>query len=322
MLSPTEFRLGRRAFLRSAAFAAAGTVAGLPKSLFPDMGTASLANEATRNPKRVDAHLHCFAGTEDPRFPYHERAPYRPADVASPEQLLRCMDEGGVDYAIVVHPEPYQDDHRYLEHCLRVGAGRLKGTCLFFSERPDAKRQLRQLASRLPIVAARVHAYAPDRLPRFDGVELREFWKAAGELGLAIQLHLEPRYAPALEPLIRDLPETRVLIDHLGRPMQGTHEEHDVIVRWSRFPHTIMKFSSIPSVRNYPHRDPATVIKRLLSAYGPERMIYGGGFSASATGSSYRAAFEAARAYLSDLSDTDQARILGENARQLFGFPS
>ncbi len=33
------------------------------------------------------------------------------------------MTEGGVDHAVVVHPEPYQDDHRYLEHCLAVGKG-------------------------------------------------------------------------------------------------------------------------------------------------------------------------------------------------------
>ena len=41
-----------------------------------------------------------------------------------------------MDYAVVVHPEPYQDDHRYLEHCLDVGRGKLKGTCLFFADRP------------------------------------------------------------------------------------------------------------------------------------------------------------------------------------------
>src|SRR5262245_31751519 len=72
---------------------------------------------AQRRVPVVDTHLHCFAGRNDKRFPYHERAPYRPEEVATPEHLLRCMDGGGVDYAVVVHPEPYQDDHRYLEHC-------------------------------------------------------------------------------------------------------------------------------------------------------------------------------------------------------------
>ena len=69
----------------------------------------------------VDTHLHCFAGSADKRFPYHKDAPYTPDDPATPEHLLKCMDGAGVDFAVVVHPEPYQDDHRYLEHCLSVG---------------------------------------------------------------------------------------------------------------------------------------------------------------------------------------------------------
>ena len=78
----------------------------------------------------IDTHLHCFAGAKDVRFPYHPRAPYRPEPAATPELLLKCMEGAGVSHAIVVHPEPYQDDHRYLEYCLEVGKGRLKGTCL------------------------------------------------------------------------------------------------------------------------------------------------------------------------------------------------
>lgn len=88
---------------------------------------ACSSSRTTPTPMIVDTHVHCFAG-DDPRFPYHERAPYRPTAVATPEHLLACMDGAGVHRAIIVHPEPYQDDHRYLEHCLTVGNGRFKGT--------------------------------------------------------------------------------------------------------------------------------------------------------------------------------------------------
>lgn len=79
----------------------------------------------------IDTHVHCFAGTSSSAFPYHPQAPYRPVAPTPPELLLTRMDEAGVDRACVVQPEPYQDDHRYLEHCLQIGDGRLKGTCLF-----------------------------------------------------------------------------------------------------------------------------------------------------------------------------------------------
>src|SRR5262245_11266416 len=170
----------------------------------------------------VDTHLHCFAGKDDSKFPYHKDGPYQPADPATPEHLLKCMADGGVDYAIVVHPEPYQDDHRYLEHCLAVGKGKLKGTCLFFAGRDGNAEKLKALAKAVPLVAGRIHAYNPDRLPPFGKPELTALWKLYADAGLAVQLHFEPKYAEGFTPLIKEFKDTTVLIDHLGRPFQGT----------------------------------------------------------------------------------------------------
>lgn len=234
------------------------------------------------------------------------------------------MKSASVDYAIVVHPEPYQDDHRYLEHCLDVGDGRLKGTCLFFADRPGFSAAMTSLVkkNRDRIVAARVHAYAPGRLPPFGTREMRQLWATAADLGLAIELHFEPRYAPGFEPLIQEFSGTTVIIDHLGRPMQGTVEEHDRVVRWSGYPNTVMKVSSIPDQLKYPHRDVKPIIRRLSDAFGAGRMIYGGGFSATATGDSYRAYRQTVSNLLAHLSTEEQAKVLGQNAAELFGLPT
>jgi predicted TIM-barrel fold metal-dependent hydrolase len=230
------------------------------------------------------------------------------------------MDEAGVDCAVVVHPEPYQDDHRYLEHCLEVGGKRLKGTLLVFADRPGSLERMSDLCKRLDVVSTRIHAYAPDRLPPFGKPELRELWKTATDNGLAVQLHFEPRYAPGFEPLIKEFPQTRVIVDHLGRPLQGTRREHQAVVRWARFDNTVMKLSSLPTTGSYPHRDIGPAVRELADAYGADRMIYGGGFGPDATGKTYRQAFEHARSYVSHLTATDQAKIFGENASRLFGF--
>jgi predicted TIM-barrel fold metal-dependent hydrolase len=300
----------RREFLRTATGAA---VAGSLPLL------ARLDAAEPRTPI-VDTHLHCFAGDKDPRFLYHPQGPYRPADASTPEQLLKCMDGAGVDYAIVVHPEPYQDDHAYLEHCLAVGGKRLKGTCLFFADRPGSLEKMPALAKKTALVAARVHAYAPDRQPPFGKPELKNLWKTAGDLGLAVQLHFEPRYAPGFEPLIKEFPATRVIIDHLGRPLQGTPEEHAVVIGWSKYKNTVMKISSLAEATNYPHRDIAPIVKSLVAAYGPDRLIYGGGFGPGATADSYLAMHKKVRALLGDLSAADQAKVLGGTAAKLFGF--
>ena len=285
------------------------------------LSATALAGEAKRPPV-VDAHVHCFAGPEDARFPYHAEGPYRPAKAASPERLLELMDGAGVDRAVIVHPEPYQDDHRYLEHCLDVGGGRLKGVCLFFADDADAPQRLADLVRRRPgqVAALRVHAYAPDRLPPLGRPELRTLWKAAADLGLAVQVHFEPRYAPAFGPLIEEFRETTVLVDHLGRPFQGTPAEHEVVLRWAERPNVVTKLSGMPVKEEYPHRDPGPVVRRLFEAFGADRLVYGGGFGADATTESYRAARERVASHLPGLSEGDRAKVLGGNAARLFGF--
>ncbi len=306
--------INRRGFLQIVSQASYGAAALAMSS------AVSLADE-TRSPI-VDTHVHCFAGAADQRFPYHKDGAYQPEKVSTPEDLLDCMKQAGVDFTVIVHPEPYQDDHQYLEHCLEVGKGKLKGTCLFFAGRPNSIRDMTALVKRQPgkIVTLRIHAYAPERLPPFGKPELRELWKAASDLGLAIQLHFEPRYAPGFEPLIQEFSKTRVIIDHLGRPLQGTSEEHDHVVKWSRFENTVMKLSAIPATRTYPHRDVEPIIQTLVTAFGSDRLIYGGGWGEGSTGESYRANYERVRSYLTHLTSAEQAQVLGGNAARLFDF--
>ena len=279
---------------------------------------------AARSPV-IDCHVHCFAGDSDQRFPYHPRAPYRPPAAVTPEQLLAAMQQAGVDHGVIVHPEPYQDDHRYLEHCLAVGKGRLKGTCLFFADRPGWQQQLPALVKRTgegAIAALRVHAYAPERLPPFGRPELRAMWKQAADLGLVVQIHFEPHYAAGFEPLIRAFPRTPVLIDNLGRPFQATPAEYARVLRWARLPNVYMKLSALPNPAEYPFRDIRPVLTQLLQAYGPQRLVWGGTFSAGATAESYRAGRLKVAELLGTLPDGGADQILGTTAARLFRFSS
>jgi predicted TIM-barrel fold metal-dependent hydrolase len=280
---------------------------------------ATLAAAGKRVPV-VDTHIHCFAGKDDRRFPYHKDAPYRPAVPATPQDLLRAMTAAEVDFAVIVHPEPYQDDHRYLEHCLAEGGKRLKGTCLFFAGREDAGKRLRELAKRLAVVTLRIHAYAPERLPPFGKPALRALWKEATDAGLAIQLHFEPRYAPGFEPYIKEFKKTTVIIDHMGRPFQGTPEEHKVVIGWARYPNTVMKLSSIPEPERYPHRKVGPVIRQLSDAFGAGRLIYGGGWAAGVSPQAFRASRGRLAGHLAHLPASDVAGVLGGNAARLFRF--
>ncbi|WP_026463052.1 amidohydrolase family protein [Adhaeribacter aquaticus] len=303
--------INRRTFSQKAALGFGATML----SPWPDLFAAS------GNSPVVDTHIHCFAGPADTRFPYHARATYKPDITATPEFLLKCMQEGGVDYAVIVHPEPYQDDNRYLEHCLDVGKGKLKGTILVFADRIGSMDQLSRLAKRGDVIAVRVHAYLPDRLPPFGKPEMRQLWKLAADNGLAMQLHFEPKYASGFEPYLKEFRQTHVILDHLGRPLQATSPlEYKLIESWANYPNTIIKFSNLSPVQASP--DPAIMpyVQQMIKAYGPDRMIWGGGFNHTYTGAKYQQDQAYARSFLTNLSAAEKARIMGGNAARLFKF--
>jgi predicted TIM-barrel fold metal-dependent hydrolase len=308
---------GRRSFLKKAASGALG-ISGMLLNPFP-VRPAPLTDESffVKVPV-IDTHIHCFAGPGNSRFPYHEKATYKPEVIATPEQLLVCMNGAGVDFGVIIHPEPYQDDHRYLEYCLEVGKGRFKGTILVFCDRPGSMGQLPRLAKRGDIIAARIHAYLPDRLPPFGKPELRQLWKLAADNGLAVQLHLETRYAEGFEPLIKEFRDVPVVIDHLGKPLQArSAAEYSIIERWGDLPNTIIKLSALGA--NYDHPDPEIkkYVNQMITAYGLERMIWGSDFNDKSTPGSYHATLNYARSFLTKFSREDQEKVFGGNASRL-----
>ena len=107
----------------------------------------------------VDTHVHLFSEDRQ-RFPYHRNATYQP-EAAPLSAYMKFVKEAGVQHTVIVHPEPYQDDHSYLEYCFANEPSPMffKGTCLFDPIDPATPDRIEQLASRNPkrIVGLRIH---------------------------------------------------------------------------------------------------------------------------------------------------------------------
>ncbi|MGH9664052.1 MAG: amidohydrolase family protein [Bryobacteraceae bacterium] len=291
-------------------------------------GLAGMAAAQTHNPI-IDTHIHLF----DPaRFPYHRNATYRPP--AQPlEPYLEFVKEAKIDHTILVHPEPYQDDHRYLEYCLahEPSPGFFKGTCLFDPIDPKTPARIRALADRHPgrLVALRIHETRKPGLPpttsgaihdrdlRSPG--MRETWRHVHEMGLAIQMHFIPYYAPQIGELAAQFPRMPVILDHLARAGQGTPAEYEEVLKLARLPRVYMKFSGVEysSHEKFPYRDAKPIVRRACDAFGPERMLWGG---LGHTMAQYKQQTELFDEMLGFLSEHDRALIRGLNAKKLFQF--
>jgi predicted TIM-barrel fold metal-dependent hydrolase len=232
-------------------------------------------------PPLVDTHVHLFADDQK-AFPYHANASYRPpAEPLAP--YLEFVRQAKIDHVVIVHPEPYQDDHRYLKYCIahEPSKGFFKGTCLFDPISAETPVRMKQLTKELPgrIAALRIHATAdPKKYPTTSGPirdrdlgspQMAKTWKAAQELGLAIQMHFIPFYAPQIRKLAEQFRGMPVILDHLGRVGQGTPAEYEEVLRLSELPKVYMKYSG-----EYTNRKQD--VQRAFKAFGADRMIWGG----------------------------------------------
>lgn len=290
-----------------------------------------LAGAARPSGLLIDTHIHLFAADQE-RFPYHKNAPYRPpaADLEDYKPFVR---QSKIDHVVIVHPEPYQDDHRYLEHCFQhePSPGFFKGTCLFDPLAPGTALRMEALVKKHPgrIVALRVHQmHGRDEQPwtsgaiknrDIEGPHMKRLWRKAGDLGLAIQVHFTPWHAPRIANLARRFPDVRVVLDHLGRAGVGTAAHYQEVLNLATLPNTIMKFSGwrYSSKQDHPYADAKPVVRRAYDAFGPDRMIWGG---LGKSMEDFAKAVEVFELMFDFASEPDRAKIRGLTAKKLYQF--
>jgi predicted TIM-barrel fold metal-dependent hydrolase len=111
----------------------------------------------------IEWNAHMFSRDVE-RYPFHPKAAYKPnVDRLSPDPLgeyVKRLDAEGIDKAVLVHPEPYGDDHRLVLDCLEREPERLRGTALYYPKDPEGPAKLEALVKQQPkIVAFRFHAH-------------------------------------------------------------------------------------------------------------------------------------------------------------------
>ena len=233
----------------------------------------------------VEWNHHVFSPDTE-AYPLHERASYRPDMSRFPADplgaYLQHMQAEGIDRAVVVHPEPYGDDHRMVLECLERAPDILLGTSLFYPRDADAPGKLADLVAQQPkIISTRFHAHRGKAtyLDSFADGGVRALWERAVDLGLIIELHIGPDFAGQVAQALRDIPETVVLIDHLAEPHWGSGVEFADVLELAQFDRVYMKLSGLNHfAQDAPLYESARAFtRRVIAEFGPNRMVWGSG---------------------------------------------
>ncbi|KAI3733313.1 hypothetical protein L6452_12755 [Arctium lappa] len=289
-----------------------------------------MATATTTTTKIIDSHLHVWASPQEAMDKYPYVPGQEPSLRGNYDFLLHCMEEAGVDGALIVQPINHKFDHSYVTSVLKKHPSKFVGCCLANpAQDGTGLHQLQHLILEDGYRAVRFNPYLwPSGQQMTNEIGKAMFCKA-GELGVAVgfmcmkglNLHISE-----IEKLCTQYPNTAVVLDHLGFCKPPTNEEEakalSQLMGLSRFPQVYVKFSGLFRVsRNpFPYQDLIPLLSQLVSSFGADHVMWGSDFPFVVQECGYKQAKEAISviAHQLPLSSSDLEWIMGKTAMQLF----
>jgi L-fuconolactonase len=193
----------------------------------------------------------------------------------------------------------------------------------------DVDSQLRALMARGKFVGVR-HVVQDEPDPRFLlGEEFVGGLKQLRPHGLTYDLLLYPPQLPAAVELVASLPEQPFVLDHFAKPRIKTwtkpadrHSWRCDIEALARHENVCCKLSGLVTEAAWRQWRPADLTPYLdiaLSAFGPERLMFGSDWPVCLLSGDYAEVAGIVRDFCATLSAVEQAAIWGGTAKRFYG---
>jgi len=304
--------LSRRGFVVRTAFAVSGLI---------NLQQSHAMNED--NEYFVDTHVHVFP-PDNPRYPLRPgaRRDQLPLPSFTADELLAHAKPCGVRRFVLVQYSLFGTDNSYI---LDVHEQHPKTFAVVGMVNAQDKPQetIRGLVRR-GARGLRVTGTGPDPDAWLRDESLSAVWRLAGDEGIAICLLVNPAFLPSVAAQCRKFPRTRVVIDHFARiGGEGQfHQEHlDNLCRLADHPQVRIKVSAFYALgkKEPPYTDLAPMIRRLLEAFGADRLMWGSDSPFQVLGKhTYRDSVELLRTRLEFLTPDARCRLLRATAESMF----
>ncbi len=240
----------------------------------------------------------------------------------SAEEFITLNDAASVARAILVQAfGAYRYDNSYVADAAARYPDRFVAVCIVDALRPDAPQTLQYWVKERDIKGLRVVTWTEPEL-MLDDPGLDPLWHRAGELRIPVCVLTNFHQVPRLKRVLEKFPEISLALDHLGLPRldDAPHFPNEqIILDLARFPNFYGKFSSwtLTAVARNGEQARRDFLRRLIDAFGGERLMWGTNFPAS-NDRSYQGFVEYAEEQLAFLSTEERRSILGETALSLW----
>ncbi|HUY36491.1 MAG TPA: amidohydrolase family protein [Pirellulales bacterium] len=308
----------RRGILQTAVAAAGGLfLAGSPAAA----DDADLADPATGP---IDAHVHVWT-PDTVRYPlaagFH-RDEMKPPSF-TPEELFDHARPRGVARVVLIQMSFYGFDNSYMLDTIGRFPGVFSGVAVIDDNQADPAAEMRALAQR-GVRGFRISPRNRQVDHWLDGPGMRAMWRRGAEDHLAMCHLVNPDALAAIDRACRKFPDTPVVIDHfarIGAAGRIGDAEVEALCKLAKHRRTYVKVSAFYALgkKQAPYLDLAPMLRKLLDAYGPERLMWASDCPFQVQqGHTYQDSIALVRDRLDFLSGGDKEWLLRKTAETVF----
>ncbi|MCU0716565.1 MAG: amidohydrolase family protein [Pirellula sp.] len=305
-----------------------GSMAALFSTLPPFDNSRALGTnselEPTDNSGWIDAHVHVW--TDDiqayPLASDFTKEQMQPARF-TPSDLFQHCRPHGVSKIVLIQMNFYTFDNRYMLDVMAQNPGVFSGVAIIDETKSDAFQQMAALKQR-GVRGFRLYADRANVTKWKSSDAMRQMWKAAADLDLAMCLLANPDALPDILVFSREYPKTRVVIDHFARiGIDGMIRESDLnnLIAFSDRDESYIKTSAFYALgsKKAPYEDLGPMIQKLVKTFGSERLMWASDCPFQVeSGHTYDASLELIRDRLAFLSADDKSNLLKNTAAKVF----
>lgn len=234
----------------------------------------------------VDSQVHIW-GADTPARPWPKRAEaQRPVPLGA-DDLLREMNEAGVDRVVIVPPS-WEGDRNDLgiaastAHPKRFAVmGRLD------PQDPKSRGQLANWRQQTGMLGLRFTFHIPVLVTLLTEGHMDWVWGEAEKAGVPVYVLVPQPLVYLIDKVAQKYPGLKITMDHLSlssskKDAEAFHDL-DMLLAIAERPNVAAKVSALPcySTGKYPYKELQGYIRRAYDAFGPQRLFWGTDLSRS-----------------------------------------
>jgi L-fuconolactonase len=234
----------------------------------------------------VDSQVHIW-GADTPQRPWPKRAAaQRPVPLGAPD-LLREMNEAGVDRVVIVPPSWEGDRNDLATDAAIEHPGRFATMGRLDPQDPRSRGLIRTWREQPGMLGLRFTFHIPQLVTLITEGHMDWVWGEAEKAGVPIYVLVPLPLVHLIDDIAQRYPRLKLVMDHLSLNSKQKDDEafaeFDKLLAIAKRPNVAAKVSALPcySTDEYPYKSLHGYIRQAYDAFGPQRLFWGTDLSRS-----------------------------------------